>query len=672
MFQSKKGMIILCLLLPAICLSAAAVKSPNGRIEVKVQVLEKLEPHPSGERLYYSVTFDGKPILLDSPFRLDFKDMPPLAKGLTITNDSRKTIKESWTPVWGTQSEYLNHCNEMTVTLKESQAPGRVMSFTVRAFDEGVAFQYGLPEQPGIGEFKIAAEHSEYHFPGSPDAWIGNYPTFREHQETTYDLQKLREASPGEIIGCPLLLKLNTGWAALTEANLVDWAGLYYTRHSTIPNAVVSLLSPRIDQPDVAVISKAPRVSPWRVIMIADNPGSLIENNMIVNLADPCEIEDPSWITPGISAWDRWWPGSYAPDFEGEMGVNQESMKYFIDLAAEMGWEYQLVDWEWYGPPFDPAKVFGTAGNPAADLTKSIDVIDIPELVKYAAKQNVKILVWLDWENADRQMHKAFPLYEKWGVAGVKVDFMARDDQYMVNYYHRLVKLAAKHKLTVDFHGAYKPTGFRRTYPNLLTREGVLGNEYTKWSDKITPTHDCTLPFTRMLCGPMDYTPGAFRNKTPATFRVVGGDAPGPFVMNTRVHQLAQFVVYESPLQVACDSPYNYRISPAGTDFLKVVPTTWDDTKVIDGYPGLFIVMARKSGKAWYVGGLNNEEARTVKIPLKFLGKGKFKAKIWADPEEAAEYPDRVSVSKKKVTAKDVLEIKMAGAGGVAIEIMPD
>lgn len=660
------------LLLTVSIVQAAVVKSPDGRIAVTVQIQEKLEPYPAGERLYYSVTLDGKTILLDSPFRLDFKGMPSIATGLKISEKSTKKIKESWTPVWGTQSQYVNHCNELALTLKESSAPGRELTFTVRVFDEGVAFQYGIPEQAGIGEFKIVQEFSEFHFPGNPDAWIANYPSFREHQETQHNQKKLFEAVPGAIIGCPLLLKLEAGWAALTEANLVDWAGIYYTRHSTVPNAVVSMLSPRIDEPDVAVISKAPRVSPWRMIMIGDSPGQLIENNMIVNLADPCEIDDPSWITPGISAWDRWWPGSYAPDFEGKMGVNQESMKYFIDLAADMGWEYQLVDWEWYGPPFDPAKPFGSAGNPAADLTKFIDVIDIPELVKYAAKKGVKILVWLDWENADRQMHKAFPLYEKWGVAGVKVDFMARDDQYMVNFYHRLVKLAAKHHLNVDFHGAYKPTGFRRTYPNLLTREGVLGNEYNKWSDTITPAHNVTLPFTRMLCGPMDYTPGGFRNKTPATFRIVGGDAPGPFVQTTRVQQLAQFVVYESPLQVACDSPYNYRINPAGTDFLKVVPTTWDDTKVLGGYPGEYILITRKSGKSWFVGGMTNESARTVKIPLSFLGKGKFKANIWQDAEEAADYPDHVFVSSKKVTAKDVLEIKMAGAGGVVMQIIPN
>jgi len=655
----------------ATSLQAASVSSPDTKITINVDIKNLLEPYPVGEHLYYSVTKKNQPLLLDSPFRLDFKKMPPIAVGFSIVDQSMRTMNETWNPVCGTHAKINNHYNELTLTLQESQSPRRIFTFTVRAFNDGVAFQYGIPEQSGIDEFQIIQEYSEFHFPVNPTCWIGHYPSYRGHQETEYNQMNLSESLPGQIIACPLLAQLPHAWLALTEANLVDWAGLYYTRHSVVSNAVVSLLSPRIDQPDVAVISKAPRVSPWRVIMIGDTPGDLIESNIIANLANPLEIDDPSWITPGISAWDRWWPGSYAPDFEGEMGVNNESMKYFIDLAADMGWEYQLVDWEWYGPPFDPTKPFGSAGNPAADLTKSIDAIDIPELVDYAGKKGVKILVWLDWENADRQMAKAFPLYEKWGVAGVKVDFMARDDQEMVNFYHRLVKLAAKHHLTVDFHGAYKPTGLRRAYPNLLTREGVLGNEYSKWSDRITPTHDCILPFTRMLCGPMDYTPGGFRNKTPETFVAVGGDAPGPFVMNTRAHQLAQFVVYESPLQVACDSPYNYRVSPAGTEFLRLVPTVWDDTRVLDGYPGEFIIIARRHGDEWYLGGLANETGKTIDIPLDFLGQGSFNAKIFTDPQEASDYPDRLQKMTKVVTPQESLRIEMAGSGGTAIQFVP-
>ncbi|MBN1479527.1 glycoside hydrolase family 97 protein [candidate division KSB1 bacterium] len=670
-FVQFGSLVFIVFWIPISSLHAATVSSPDARIVVTAEIKANPEPYPVGEHLYYSIQKDEHTILLDSPFRIDFKGMPAIATGLSIVDVKHHAAYETWQPVCGTHAQITTSYNELTLILKESNLPNRALTFSIRAFNDGIAFQYGLEEQEGFTNFIITKELSEFHFPNDPTCWIGHYPSHATHQETEYNKMKLSESEPGHIIACPLLVQLPNAWVALTEANLVDWAGLYYTRHERFPNAVVSLLSPRIDQPDVAVISKAPRISPWRVVMIGERPGDLIESNIIVNLADPLALEDTDWIEPGISAWDRWWCGSYAPDFAGKLGVDNASMKYFIDLAADMGWEYQLVDWEWYGPPFDPDKPFGSAGNPAADLTKSIDAIDIPELVKYAADKGVKILVWLDWENADRQMARAFPLYEQWGVAGVKVDFMARDDQEMVNFYHRLVKMAARHHLTVDFHGAYKPTGLRRAYPNLLTREGVLGNEYSKWSDRITPTHDCVLPFTRMLCGPMDYTPGGFRNKTPETFRIVGGDAPGPFVMNTRAHQLAQFVVYESPLQVACDSPYNYRAAPAGTDFLKVVPTTWDESRVIDGFPGEFIVMVRLHGETWYLGGLANEAGKTMDISLDFLGDGAYTATIYADPDEAADYPDRLNIYEKKVTAKDKLTLVMAGSGGVAIQFVP-
>ncbi|MDZ7315729.1 MAG: glycoside hydrolase family 97 protein [candidate division KSB1 bacterium] len=650
--------------------SAAVVTSPNGKVAVTLEMKKNLETDPSADRFCFSVSYDGKAVLLDSPLRLDFKGMPAMGENLAVVGESRQSVNEVWRPLWGKSSRVVNAYNELTLTLQETQAPHRIMTVTARAYDDGVGLRYGFPAECGFTDFKLAAERTEFHFPGNPTVWAVHFEHFQTHQEGEYPRKLLGDLHPGDLIGCPLLVQLPHAWAALTEADLDDWAGIYFTRSTTAANAVVSVLSPRLDEKEVAVISRAPRLSPWRVLLIGEKPGDLIESNLILNLNPPCEIKDTSWIRPGISAWDRWWCGSYAPDYPGKLGVDTPSMKYFIDFAAEMGWEYQLVDWFWYGNPFDPSKPFGTAGNPAVSILKSTPEIDIPELVRYGAKKGVKILVWLDWFNADREMEKAFPLYEKWGVAGVKVDFMARDDQEMVNFYRRLVKLAAKHHLVVDFHGAYKPDGFQRTYPNLLTREGVLGNEYNKWSRRITPTHNVTLPFTRMLCGPMDYTPGGFRNKTPQTFRPVGGDDPGPFVMTTRAQQLAMFVVYESPLQVACDSPYNYRVSPAGLDFLKIVPTTWDETKVLDGYPGEFVVIARRSGKTWFVGAMTNEQPRIVSLPLAFLGKGRFKATIWADPDEAADYPDRLQKQEIKLSG-DKLELHLAGSGGAVVVIKP-
>jgi alpha-glucosidase len=648
----------------------AVVSSPNNRISVAVEVKENLEPYPAGRRLYYSVTFDGKPLVLDSGFRLDFKGAPPLARDLAVTAENRRAIDESWEASWGIRKQMRNRANELVLSLQESSAPRRQIRFVVRAYDDGVAFRYELPEQPALREFKLAAERSEFHFAGNPTVWAANYGGFVSHQEGEFKKMRLNDIRAGDVIGCPLLVQAGPHWVALTEADLSDWAGMYFTALPSSAGAVMTVLSPRPEEPDVAVISRAPRLSPWRTMLIGERPGDLIESNLIWNLNPPNALADTSWVRPGISAWDRWWPGSYAPDFPGKLGMSTASMKYFVDFAAEMGWRYQLVDWTWYGEPFDPRLPSGMAGNPKADLGKSIPELDIPELVRYAGSKSVKIWVWLEWSNAEKQMERVFPLYEKWGVAGVKVDFMQRDDQWMVNFYERLVKLAAKHHLMVDFHGSYKPTGMERTWPNLLTREGVLGNENNKWSANITATHKVTLPFTRMLCGPMDFTPGGFRQKTAKTFRVVGNEEPGPFVMGTRAQELAMLVVYFSPLQVMCDSPYNYRMSPGGLDFLRAVPTTWDETRVVDGFPGEFIVMARRSGNDWFIGGMNGDAARRVRIPLGFLGPGNFEAQVYADPDEAADYPDRVWKERVRVTAADQLTARMASGGGYVVRLV--
>jgi len=402
--------------------------------------------------------------------------------------------------------------------------------------------------------------------------------------------------------------------------------------------------------------------------MIGDSPGDFIESDILANLNEPNALEDVSWIKPGKSSWDWWWCNRYGPDVDFKLGSNTETMKYFIDLSAEMDWQYQLVDWTWYGPAFLPTEADPNNPHPTSDITTMEPGIDIPELVQYGAERGVRILLWIEWNHADRQMEKAFPLYEKWGVAGVKVDFMARDDQYVVNFYHRLVKLAAKHHLVVDFHGAYKPTGISRTYPNLLTREGVMGNEYVKWSQRITPEHKVTIPFTRGMLGEMDFTPGAFVNVTPGNFRVET-EAPSPMTMGTRCNELAMLVVYESPLQVLCDAPYNYRSSPAGTDFLKLVPTTWDDTRVLNASVGDYITTARRSGDDWYIGTMTDEEGRILSIPLDFLGEGSYEATIWKDARDADVHPARLEKEVLPVDQDTVLEAVLSPCGGHVVHI---
>jgi alpha-glucosidase len=646
------------------------LSSPAGKVKITVEIKENKIAHPGERRLYWSAAYRGMPVLVDSSFEVEFKGMPPLGRDLAVRKSGLKTLEETWRRVWGKRAQVTNQAAELELDLEDAQPPHRRITLLFRAYDDGFAFRYVLPEQAAFSDFRLAAEKTEFAFAGIPRVWAADYGGFVSHQESEFKESAINELSPEKPYGVPLLVKSDHDfWAALTEADLLDWAGMHLARDSGRINSLKSVLSPRPDDPGVAVRSRAPRRSPWRVVLLGDRAADLIESDLIDNLSTPCALRDTSWIKPGRAAWDRWWCGDYLPDAGFKVGMNTETMKYFIDFAAEMGWEYQLVDWLWYGKPF---KEGTTIGDPTTDITRSVPAVDIPELVRYARDRGVRILVWLDWEAAARQMDQAFPLYEKWGVAGVKIDFMQRDDQDMVNFYERAVKRAAEHHLAVDFHGAYKPTGLSRTYPNLLTREGVMGNEYNKWSARITPDHCLTIPFTRMLAGGMDFTPGGFRQKTKDTFRAVGADAPGLFVMGTRCFQLAMLVVYESALQVLCDSPYCYRSSPAGLDFLRAVPTTWDETRVIVGEVGDFLAVARRHGDVWYLGAMTDWQPRALEIPLGFLGEGRFEAEIWQDAYEAADYPDRLMKEKKAITVSDALEIKMASGGGWVAVIRPE
>jgi alpha-glucosidase len=403
--------------------------------------------------------------------------------------------------------------------------------------------------------------------------------------------------------------------------------------------------------------------------MLATHPGRFIKSDILQNLNEPCVLDDVSWIKPGKCAWDWWWSDGYAPDKGHRLGPDTDGEKYFIDFAAEMGWEYQLVDWNWYGAPF----LSMTTWEPdmSLDITKCTDICDIHEIIRYAKEKNVRTMVWLEWHHANRQMDEAFPLYEQWGISGVKVDFMDRNDQEMVNFYHRLVKTAAKYHLLVDCHGAYMPTGMSRTWPNFITREGVLGNEYNKWSDRITPDHCLTIPFTRMLGGEMDFTPGGFMHGTQVTFKVAEqARLPYAMVRGTRCFQLAMMVVYESALQVICDSPYNYRNQP-GLDFLKIVPVTWDETVVINGEVGDYITIARRSGEDWYIGAMCDWTPRDLSIPLTFLGEGKYKAHIYADATDADKIPANLTESDIILTSSDVHTARLAPAGGLVMHLSP-
>ncbi len=402
-----------------------------------------------------------------------------------------------------------------------------------------------------------------------------------------------------------------------------------------------------VERADYIARTPGKRSFPWRVIAIAPEDKDIITNQMVFLLSEPSRIEDPSWIKPGKVAWD-WWNYNNIYGVPFEAGINTETYKYDVDFASAHGIEYIILDEGWY--------VLG-------DLTAINPDIDMPALLAHAREKNVGVILWVVWKTLDDQLELVMPMFEAWGVAGLKVDFMQRDDQWMVNYYWRIAEEAAKRKMLVDFHGSYKPAGLHRTWPNVLTREGVRGMEWGKWSDKATPEMAVTLPFIRMWAGPMDYTPGAMLNATKENFRPV---MRKPMSQGTRSHQLAMYVVFESPLQMLSDNPTHYLHEEECMEFLLEVPVVWDETLVPDARLGDYVVVARRKGHEWYIGAMTDWDAREVEIDLSFLGDRKYEATIWKDGPNAHRNAQDY-VKESIIVDKDTrLKISMAPGGGWA------
>jgi alpha-glucosidase len=582
---------------------------------------------------------------------------------MLLSASKTETVDETYTIPVGKTSSVRDHYNALHAQFRD--ASGRKLDIDIRAYDDGVAFRYSVPAQPSLQQVRIAHELTQFIFPQDTTSWPLILDGYQSSWEDEYQARQIGGLHADWLIGLPLLTEEpGKGWLAITEADIDNYAGMYLRKESGFAGlALHADLSPRVDEPGIAVEATTPFLSPWRVLMIGDRPGRLIESNLVLNLNPPSKIEDTSWIRAGKSAWD-WWSGEAAPSVTFKTGMNTATMKHYIDFASASGFPYMLIDAGWAAAPDRKGPEDYSA---LADITRVNPDVDMAELVRYAKEKNVRIWLWSHWTSVEKYMDQAFPLFEKWGIAGVKIDFMNRDDQWMVDYYHRVVELAAAHHLMIDFHGAYKPDGLRRTWPNLITREGVMGKEYLKWSARTTPAHNVTLPFTRMLAGPMDYTPGAFGNSNRAHFIARNFM---PMGLGTRAHELALYVVFESPLMMVSDYPEHYAGQKA-FDFIKQVPTTWDEIRVIGGYPMENITVARRSGKDWFVGSLTNWEQRDVKVPLDFLGDGKYMAEIYADAPDAAEEATHSTFSTQAVDRNTVLDAHMVSGGGNAIWIHP-
>jgi len=620
-----------CGLMVVACASEQRLTSPDGRLAVVVS---------DNAGLHYRVEVDSKPVLTESRLGLEFQDGTRLGPTASITKTKTASHNGTWDNHFGKRSVFRDHWKELRLTLREQT---RNFGLIVRAYDDGVAFRYDLPETTGLGHFVLTNELTEFHFAKDCRCWFGEESSCAENH---YPEARLSTIPPGKQNTLPLLVETPAAYVAVTEADLLDWAGMF-TTGTGLENVGVKL-APRKDKNGL-VVSDVPRVSPWRLLMIGRTAGDLINSDLIANLATPNRLGDVPWVKAGVCAWDPWWTGvnTNLPQFTGvQARGDTASEKEFIDFAAEMGWPYQLMDWHWY----------------EKDPTVPEPHMNVPEVLAYAKARGVKLFIWMHSKDLTKTgFEKVFSTMERWGAAGVKVDFMNSDSQESVKWYEDVLKVAAQHRLMVDFHGAYKPTGLARTYPNYITQEGVLGNEYNKLrGDKCTPLHTITLPFTRGLLGPMDFTPGGFLNRKPEAFKTT---YPAE-VMGSRARQLAMTVLYPSPLLVLCDSPANYRGQP-GVEFFRNLPTVWDETVVLNAEIGKSIVIARRAGARWYLAAMNGDDAATLDVPLNFLGRKNWSLRTFADQPDGTNY-EAVLETQQTVDAKEILHLRLLPAGGYA------
>jgi alpha-glucosidase len=629
-----------------------SLKSPDGAIEMSISA--------ENGQLAWSVSYRGKPVIARSVLGLEIQDQAVLGPSVRITGSRPGSVDETYSMPHGKANPIRNVARTLAVDLEENAPRSRKFTVEARAFDDGIAFRYIVPDQPQIKELRLVNERTEFQFAREATAYPLVLANFRTSYEDNYRTLPLSALHPNELVAMPMLVELpGVAWVAITEADIQNYAGMYLMHNGSNARSMFGKLAPAAEEPGISVTAATPVRSPWRVLMIGAQPGRLVESTIITSLNPPSAIADTSWIKPGKTSWD-WWSGSYAEGVDFRTGMNTATMNHYVDFSAASGFEYMLIDAGW-----------ATRGNgpndSGSDLTRPQANVDLPAILAHAKEKNVRIWLWAHWNDISRQMDEAFPLFEKWGVAGVKIDFMDRDDQWMVNFYRRVLKKAADHHLMIDFHGAYKPDGIERTWPNLMTREGIMGAEYNKWSARVTPDHNMMAAFSRMLAGPLDYTPGGFNNATREQFEPRNRQ---PMVMGTRAHALALYAIFESGLQMVSDYPEIYKGQPEFA-FVKAAPATWDETRVVGGRPGDYITVARRRGREWFVGSITGWQGKEVDLPLEFLGRGEFVAEIYSDAPDAAENPKHAVREEKRVNATAVLKVKMAPGGGQAIRLRP-
>lgn len=634
---------LLCLMMAWGSLAFAenyTVDSPDSRITVNVE---------TGTNTTYSVTFNGKMILNPSPISMTFDNGTVIGRNMEVKNVERSTQNQVLKPVVRQKSkQIIDHYNEMVLDAENYKLYFRV-------YNDGLAYRFHTDFPDSL---KVLNEEVIYCFPEDYNTLFPEERSMLSAQQPLFKPMKLSEIGTDRFCSTPILIKVDENARIfISESDLESYPGMFLRKQGKNELAgkfaAVSLEDYKTDDRQIFPTKRADYIArvngtrnyPWRAMIVAENDANLITNQLIYKLAPEAE-GDYSWVRPGKIAWD-WYNALILTGVDFKCGINNDTYKYYIDFASKYGIEYVVIDDGW---------------SEAWDVTKTIPEINMEELVAYGKKKNVDLILWVSWAPFREKIDEAFDKFSQWGIKGIKMDFMNRDDQEMVDFYYEVARKAAARKMLVDFHGAYKPTGWLRTFPNVLTSEGVARLENHKWGSFVTPKHNVTLPFTRMVAGPMDYTPGAMINFHEKDHKIWFNL---PASVGTRCHQLGMYVVYESPLQMLADSPSNYYREPVCMEFLSQVPVVWDETRVLKASVGEYVVVARRHGDTWYIGGMVGEKGQKFEIDLDFI-KGNKTLTYWEDGVNVDMNANDFARRVQKVKQGDKITITMYDGGGYA------
>lgn len=644
-----------CLLIAMLAWPAAAetfrLHAPTAALEAVIR---------AEDTLTLEVRYRGKTVARTPALDLEIDGHLRSGSLPRLSGKARRTVNEKIRPAVAEKRAVIpDHYNELRLSF------GPKLAATFRAYDDGVAYRF---ETAIDGEVIVRNEGAGLHLSKDDSIWMAlvtcrtepGVDCFQSNHEENYQQLKADAVPEGRLAYLPITVQTPGGYVAFTESDLRDYPGLWLRRVPGEPALAgdfarypleekvfggefkQSLVTKRAD---FIARTSGNRTFPWRVLMVSPDATGLLGNDLVYRLASPLELQDVSWIEPGQST-EEWITSRLLHGVDFKSGLNTATYRYYIDFAAEFGVEYMMFDAGW---------------SDAGDNTKLNPDIDVPGLIAYANSKGVSVLLWNEVNALSHNLEEALDRYAAWGARGIMADFMDRDDQPMLRFQEHLAREAAKRRLVVNLHGVAKPTGLQRAYPNLLTREAVLGHEYNMWSERVTPDHALTVPFTRMLAGPMDWEGGTMLNGTQKTFRVVGEQ---PMSQGTRTQQLAQYVIYDSPLQYLAGTPSDYRTAPEFTRFLGGIPTTWDETHPLQGAIGDYVVVARRKGDTWYVAAMTDWTARKLAVPLSFLASGEYTATVVADGMNADRFAADYRIETRAVGAGESLVIDLAPGGG--------